>query len=166
MKKRFATLALALAFITPAAMGAVAGGSSRTIEKMAPYDKIVVGKNLNVLLVNEEENITVEGEAAHIDLVTIECENGTLHIYNHNKTAKEKITVYVPVKKLMALQVKGSSKVVTAEPINAPDLKVLLETDCQLGLQTNGKITLQYSEDLDLNFLTIKNPARLKMQAF
>lgn len=164
MKKKIMTLAATLALVTTQSFATGYTTASRKIEKLAPYDKIVVGENLNVLLVNDEEAITIEGNAAYLDYVNITSENGTLVINSNKKSTKERVVVYVPVKRLSTIQVIGESKIVSAEPINAPDLKVLLESDCELGLQTNGKVTIQYSEDFDLSFLNVKNPKLLKTE--
>jgi Putative auto-transporter adhesin, head GIN domain len=97
MKQKFFTGLLAITTLT---MQSFANGNTaekRKIENAAPYEKIVVGDNLNVMLVVGENAITVEGAADCLDKVTTTCTNGTLTIKNSNKSSKGKIAVYVPV---------------------------------------------------------------------
>jgi Putative auto-transporter adhesin, head GIN domain len=164
MKQKFFTGLLAITTLT---MQSFANGNTaekRKIENSAPYEKIVVGDNLNVMLVVGENAITVEGADDCLDKVTTTCTNGTLTIKNSNKSSKGKIAVYVPVTFLSAIDITGNSTIVSTEIINAPDLKVKVEGDCKIGLQTNGKITLQHSEDYDFSFARIKNPKHFKTE--
>jgi hypothetical protein len=54
--------------------------------------------------------------------------------------------------------------VYSPDVIKADDLKVILNGECKIGLQTTGKVTLQYSEELNFTFTKVKNPKMLKTE--
>ena len=165
MKKNFITVSVALFLLALQSFAEGNPVSSRKIENVAAFEKIIVSDNINVLLVTEENNtIFVEGKTEYLNAVSVSSAGGILTIKSSNKKTGSKIMVYVPVKKLSSIEITGDSKVMSAGVIDTPELKVLIEADCKLGLQTTGKIIIQYTEDFDFNFTKVKNPKLLKTE--
>lgn len=167
MKKIFFSIGVALTSFAIQSFAEDSPVYTRKIENVASFEKIIVADNINVMLVTEDEGaITVEGKTEYLNSVTVTSINGVLSIKSNNKNTAGKIMVYVPVKKLSSIEITGDSKVMSAGIIDAPELKVLVEANCKLGLQTTGKITIQHAEDFDFEFAYVKNPKLLKIETY
>lgn len=159
------TTVTATALIFTQSFAATGSMVSKKTATVTAFEKIIVGENVTVMLVQEDEKIvTVEGDAAYLNNISLGAGNGVLTIKSTNKNTAAKTVVYITAKNLKAIEVLGNSKIMTAEEINTPNLVVTVNTECTLGLQTSGMITLRHPEDIDLNFLKIKNNKKLKTE--
>lgn len=165
MKRKIGLVVLAFTAFVMQSFAAGNPSKSRRIENNEAFGKIIVGENLNVMLVDEDTaTIIVEGKAELLNSVEVSNSHGVLTISSKDKATALKIMVYVPVKSLYGLEVGDNSNVYSPDIIKAADLKVLLNGECKIGLQTTGKITLQQREEYDFTFLKIKNPKMLKTE--
>lgn len=167
MKRKIGLAALALATFVMQSFASGNPAVSRKIENNQAFGKIIVGENLNVMLVDEEATtIIVEGKADLLNSIEVSNKYGVLTISSKNNATASGVMVYVPVKSLYNLEIGDNSKVYSPDIIKADDLKVLLNGECKIGLQTTGKITLQYVEELEFTLTKVKNPKMLKTEIF
>ncbi len=120
------------------------------------FDKIYIGKNLNVVLVDDPGSaVTIEGDAKFINNVKIENLNGTLTITTTGKTSFQNGKIYVPVKNLSKVDLMPDSKVVSDGVLNCKKLEVSisdgsiaeLKNKGQLKISANGNIELEFQKD-------------------
>lgn len=164
MKQKIVLAALTLIAFTTQSFAKENPSITRKIETTSSFEKIVVGNNINLMLVTDENEITVEGNAAYVNDVVITNKNGILSVNSNDWHTAQKIIVYVPVKKLSALEITGFAKVMAADIIDTPALNVLINGNCMLGLQTTGHITLQHPEDIEFTFEKVKNRKQIKTE--
>jgi nucleoside permease NupC len=146
--KKLLTAATALVLTA----GAFAQQSSKAaiIKKIQTENTItslVINDGIRVVLLDEPgKEMIIEGMPASVENVIISSSKGETIIGNGEGSAKP-AAVYIPANFLKKIIINGPSIVSSYQPISIARLDITVAGECDLKIQTTGKINVLAAED-------------------
>ncbi|WEK36881.1 MAG: DUF2807 domain-containing protein [Candidatus Pseudobacter hemicellulosilyticus] len=159
--KQQLTLIMLMTSMLFATAGKAAGGPSDTEKRYwvanAGYNSIVIRNNVNVVLIEDSSTLlSIEGPEQCTRNVELKVENNTLTISSKRAAAGRHITVYVPVRKLQRITVKGESQVKTIGILDSEKLHLRIEGECQINVLVRGRTTVDNDDEHSFGYLVHK----------
>jgi Putative auto-transporter adhesin, head GIN domain len=147
MKKLLtAATALVLTF------GAAAQDSSnaaiiKKVKTESPITSLVINNGIRVVLMDDPgQEMMLEGMPASVENILISSSKGEMTISTGTGNAKPAV-VYVPASFLKKIDINGPSAVNSYQALTIARLYVTVAGECDLKIQTTGKINVTAAED-------------------
>jgi hypothetical protein len=160
MKKRILPILLLIVTISATAVAATKKDPRQPVTKeikiKQPFQKLLVNGNVDVILFEDSSSsITVIGGSdKEIKAVEIKELNGVLTIDCRKSTGK-RIQVVVPVHGLSAIEAGGASRVSAVTTLQSPELTLLINNDCEIGVRSTGKINVVEGNETVVNYWAV-----------
>jgi len=150
MKKQFLMIA---AFLVIAIAGFANGetkpvSSSRNWSVDESFSAISAKGNIEVVLIADNSTtVNIEGNEKYVNAVHLQVENGVLNITAAKGSSKNRTTVYVPVKDLNRVTLKGGANLSSKGRIESKKLFIRIEGISIVNVKNIGDIVID-SDDL------------------
>ncbi len=154
---------LLVAVMLSTSVGAAAKGKDSTDNKIRTWNavnefhSVTVSDNVNIILAEDAGNtISIQGKAKQVDAVRFEIKNGVLHVSSSRTPFKNKAVVYIPVRLLNRLTIKGASEVHSMGYLRSAHLHIELDGPCKMSVKNTGPITITHDQEWELEYLKSK----------
>lgn len=156
MKKVFA---MVTAIIVTASLSAFAAGKETPLNKKASYEltftKLQVQDGIDLVLVESRSKvIEFKGAEADVDKVNWNIKEGVLTISSKKGSLKGKVKLVINVSNLTEISVKDGSEVSSAGRLHSGSLKIYVDGDAFISIQSTGDIRVIKAVDTDLDINT------------
>ena len=129
----------------------------RTWNATSEFHSVTVSDNVNIILAEDAGNmISVQGKARQVDAVHFEIKNGVLYVSSNRIPFKNKAVVYIPVRLLNRLTIKGGSEVHSMGYLQSAHLHIEVDGPCKMSVKNTGPITIAHDQDWELDYLKSK----------
>jgi Putative auto-transporter adhesin, head GIN domain len=146
--KKLLTAATALVLTFGAA--AQDGSNASIIKKIKaenPITSIVINDGIRVVLMDDPgQEMMLEGMPASVENVLFSNSKGEMTISTGTGNAKPAV-VYIPANYLKKITISGPSAVNSYQALSITRLDITVAGDCDLKIQTTGKINVTAAED-------------------
>ena len=150
MKKQFFLIASLLVI----AISSFASGkpsvtkSSRSWSVDQPFGSISAKGNIEVVLVHDDsKTISIEGTDKYVNATNIEVDNGVLKITGAKGSANYRTIVYVPVRDINKVTLKGGADLSSKGRLESKKLFIRIEGVSKVNVKNIGEIIID-SDDL------------------
>jgi hypothetical protein len=125
--------------------------STKEISITAAFQKIVVGSNIEIILVQDakKSTVTVTGDENLVPFVNVTIDNGQLSISSKKNLKNRNLKIYIPVTSLSLLEMGNGASVSTNGILKMDDLKVLVHEGSKVVLQIVGNFDIVSGDDCD-----------------
>ena len=159
MKKQIVTMLALLVLLSGSAAAQKKDASSklvtREIKIAAPFSKLVVEGNVDVLIFEDATTVAdVKGKQKTVECVKFTQKDGMLTITASRVNGKNPI-VYLPVQHLAEIEAWKDATVTGTTVLQSTDLTLSLNDDCKISVTTIGKIKLL--EGPETRMVVLKN---------
>jgi hypothetical protein len=150
MKKQFLLIASFLVI----AISSFASGkpsvvkSSRNWSVDQPFGSISAKGNIEVVLVpTDSKTISIEGTDKYVNAVNFEVDNGVLKITGVKGSAKNRTIVYVPVRDINKVTLRGGADLSSKGRLESKQLFIRIEGVSKVNVKNIGEVVID-SDDL------------------
>ncbi|MEP6949459.1 MAG: DUF2807 domain-containing protein [Ginsengibacter sp.] len=126
--------------------------STKEIAITSPFQKITVGNNLQLVLIQDESKsaVLITGDDNLLKFVKVSVNKGVLSIASNRYLGNRNIKIYVPVSTLASLDLASGASVATEGIVKLENLKVFVREDCKVNLHILGNFQLESDDDCDI----------------
>lgn len=150
--KIFAAAFFSIALITSGFAGNPKPAAiTREIVITTKFDKVIVGAHLTVVLVQDPNvtSIRISGDEKSVQYVAANVVKNRLQILAKRSLEGKKVTVYVPVKDISAIELSNGSSLSGKGVLIFSNLTVILNDDAHVELNAYGEINIQSGDNCD-----------------
>lgn len=128
--------------------------SDKRSAKPQPIWSLVVNANVTVVLVTQPgQEIKMHGDAALMRDISISENNGRLVIDgNKGRNYKNRGVIYIPAGNLTMISINGAAIVKSVGTLQSERLKILVNGNCKVHIQTIGKIDFVENEFFEVEY--------------
>ena len=125
--------------------------ATREISIKTPFQKIEVGTNVQIVLVQDvnKSAITVTGDQSLVPAVKVAINGDQLTISSKKNLKNRNIRIYIPVTDLKTLELGNGSTVTSEGLLQMEELKVLVHDGSKVALQVVGNLAIESADDCD-----------------
>ena len=145
MKKQFLLIAsfLVIAISSFATGKPSVGKSSRSWSVDQPFGSISAKGNIEVVLVpDDSKTVSIEGIDKYVNAMNIEVDNGVLKITGLKGSAKNKAIVYVPVRDINKVTLKGGADLSSKGRLQSKQLFIRIEGESKVNVKNIGDVVI------------------------
>jgi hypothetical protein len=118
------------------------------------FHTIVVNDDVDVMLIEDPSAvISVEGLTKFVDAIQLQVKDGKLIISSTKHYINRRAFVFIPVRHLESIVVKGNSEVNTIGALQSSMLQVYIENDCLVSIRNNGQVKVENNGRIELEFI-------------
>ena len=152
---------LSVSLSTAAANRDTVDNKIRTWNAKHEYHSVVVSNNINIILAEDSSSlISIQGKSRLVDAVDLFVRDGVLHISSSRTPFINKTVVYIPVRMLSRLTVKGASQVYSMGHLKSEHLRIDVEGPCSVHVKNTGAITIGHEQEWEVEYLKRKGAVR------
>lgn len=154
MKLFFASIVFAV-FISPArALNKVSEPTvTRTVKISGHVSRIILNGDADVIFIKDNAaGIIIEERAAMGNTVKLKHENGVLTIESREFYRGKKPLILIPAPQLESLEINGDGSVSTAVLLQSKALKVFVNGQSKIKINTTGKVYFDSSPEFYLRY--------------
>jgi hypothetical protein len=145
MKKQFLLIAslLVIAISSFATGKPSVGKSSRNWSVDQPFGSISATGNIEVVLVaDDSKTISIEGTDKYVNALNLEVDNGVLKIQGSKGSAKSRTIVYVPVRDINKVTLKGGADLSSKGRLESKQLFIRIEGVSKVNVKNLGDVII------------------------
>ncbi|MHA4846546.1 GIN domain-containing protein [Flavitalea antarctica] len=145
MKKQFLLIAsfLVIAIASFATGKPSVGKSSRSWSVDQPFGSISAKGNIEVVLVHDDsKTISIEGFDKYVNEVDLNVDNGVLKITGAKGTSRNRTIVYVPVRDLNKVTLKGGADLSSRGRLESKQLFIRIEGVSKVNVKNIGEVII------------------------
>lgn len=126
--------------------------STKEIAITAPFQKITVGSNLQLVLIQDvsKSAVLITGDDNLLKFVKVSVNKGVLSITSDKYLGNKNIKIYVPVNTLASLDLASGASVATEGIVKLENLKVFVRDASKVNLHILGNFQLESDDDCDI----------------
>jgi len=129
--------------------------AQKTWAATAVFTSITIQGNLDVFLVESAGSVVrVEGYEKAVNEVSFSVEEGRSIVKSKESFISGKATIYIPVRHLQQLTVKGNVRLSSIGHLESPKINIRIAADCHLNIVSTGKIDVVSDEENGYYFST------------
>lgn len=129
----------------------------RTWAATGAFHSVTVSDNVNIILAEDPgSTLSIQGKAKQVDAVRFEIKNGVLHVSSSRIPFKNKAVVYIPVRLLNRLTIKGASEVHSMGYLRSAHLHIEVDGPCKMSVKNTGPITIDHDQEWEMEYLKSK----------
>jgi putative autotransporter adhesin-like protein len=154
MKKHFLMIAaLVVVAVTAIAAGEAPKTTTRNWSVEQDFKSIAVKGNVEVVLVTaDSKTISIEGCEKFVNAVYLQVENGVLVVNGAKGTAKNRTTVFVPVRDLEKVTLRGGSHLSSKGRIASKKLHIRIEGYSTVNVKNLGEVVIDSDDMYQFNY--------------
>jgi Putative auto-transporter adhesin, head GIN domain len=126
--------------------------TTREIALKSSFQKIAVGCNLQVVLVQDaiRSTVIITGDETVVPAINVSIDKSVLSITSRKNLKNKKIKIYVPVTTLTSLDLASEASVATEGVLKLDSLKVMVHEGSKVALNVIGNLQIEPADDCDL----------------
>lgn len=131
----------------------ITDNSSRTWSLDEKFTSIVAKGNVELVLVTDNSNtVNISGVEKHVNELHLKIENGVLTITGRKTFTRNKTVVYVPVRELEKVTLKGNANLSSKGRIESKQLHIRVEGTSTVNVKSSGDVLIDSDELHDFNY--------------